>query len=84
MLAPELVISVAMTIEDYGLQHVAHGRAESLFDPKSLWRIPPDINVIPLPPPIRKITKIDLAVLNARRAGNRGTAKRRKTTPVFA
>lgn len=84
MLAPELVISVAMTIEDYGLQHVAHGRAESLFDPKSLWRIPPDINVIPLPPPVRKITKIDLAVLNARRAGNRGTAKRRTTTAVFA
>jgi hypothetical protein len=83
-LVPELVISVAMTVESYGLEEVAHGRAESLFDPNSFWRIPPDINVTPLPLPVRKITKIDVAVLNARRAGNRGTARKRKTTPVLA
>jgi hypothetical protein len=82
MLLPELVISVAMTFENYGLEHVAHGRTEPMFDPESLWRIPADINLTPLPPPDRKITKTDRAVLNARRAGNRGKTKRRRTTPV--
>ena len=72
-----------MSIEDYGLQQTAHGQTEPMFDPESLWRIPGDINLTPLPPPDRKITKTDLAVLNARRAGNRGKAKRRRTTPVL-
>jgi len=84
MLLPELVISVAMTIERYGLEYLAHGRTEPLLDSESLWRIPTDINLIPLPLPVRKITKTDIAALNARRAGNRGTANRRKTTPVSA
>jgi hypothetical protein len=75
MLLPELVISTAMTIEVYGLQFVAAGRTESMFDPETLWRIPTDINLTPLDPPARKITKKDQAVLNARRAGNRGRAK---------
>lgn len=80
MLLPELVISVAMSIEEYGLNQVAHGQMEPMFDPKSLWRIPADINLAPLAPPVRKITKPDLAVLRTRRAGNRGKAK---TTPVL-
>lgn len=84
MLLPELVVSVAMTIENYGLQHVAHGRTEPLFDPESFWHIPPDINVAAISLPARMITRTDVAVLNARRAGNRGKGKRRKTTPVFA
>jgi len=83
MLLPELVISIAMTIETYGLQCVAAGRTKPLFDPESLWRIPPDINLTPLEPSTRKITKKDHAVLNARRAGNRGRRKQHKTTPVF-
>ncbi|MGB6540316.1 MAG: hypothetical protein WBF03_05485 [Xanthobacteraceae bacterium] len=84
MLLPELVIGVAKTIEKYGLRHVPRGRTESLLDPESLWRIPPKINVAAIPLPPRKITKTDIAVLNARRAGNRGRVNRRKTTPVFA
>jgi hypothetical protein len=84
MLLPELVISVAMTIENYGLRRVAHGRREPLFDPESFWHIPPDINVSAIPLPVRRISKSDVAVLNARRAGNRGNASRRKTTPVSA
>jgi hypothetical protein len=82
MLLPELVISVAITIENDGLQQVPHGQTESMFDPESLWRIPSDINLTPLAPPVRNITTTDLAVLKARRAGNRGKAKRRRTTPV--
>ena len=83
MLLPELVISVAMSIEDHGLKQVAYSRTEPMFDPESLWRIATDTNIDPLPPPVRKITKTDLAVLGARRAGNRGKAKRRSTTPVL-
>jgi hypothetical protein len=83
MLLPELVISAAMSIEDYGLKQVPYSRTRPMFDPESLWRIPADINIAPLPPPAREITITDLAVLNARRAGNRGKAKPRSTTPVL-
>jgi hypothetical protein len=49
-----------------------------------LWRIRPDVKVVPVPPPVRKINSKGSAVLNARHAGNRGKSKRRlKTTPVF-
>ena len=83
MLLPELVLAVAVSIEDYGLQQTAHGQTEPMFDRQSLWRIPGDINLTPLAPLDRKLTKTDLAVLNARRAGNRGKAKRPRTTPVL-
>jgi hypothetical protein len=49
-----------------------------------LWRIRPDVNFEPVPPPVRKINSKGTAVLNVRRAGNRAKSKRRlKTTPVF-
>jgi len=82
VLLPDLVISVAMSFEAHGLNHVPYGRTESMFDPESLWHIPEDINLTLLQPPVRKITKADLAVLRARRAGNRGKANR-KATPVL-
>jgi hypothetical protein len=66
------------------LQHLPHARSEPLFDPESFWRVPDSINTVAIPLPVRKITNIDVAVLNARRAGNRGKAKRQKTTPVLA
>jgi hypothetical protein len=84
LLMPELVIAVALTIEKYGLEFVTHSRAEPPFDPESLWRIPTDINVAPISLPVRKITISDVVLLNARRAGSRGQANRRKTTPVSA
>ena len=55
-------------------------RTEPALDPDTLWRIPADINVVPFPPPIRKLRPQDIVVLNNRRAGNRGRAN--KTTPV--
>ena len=67
-----------------GLEFVSYGRIKPLFNPKSLWRIPPDINLTPVSLPARKITGTDVVALNERRAGNRGMANRRKTTPVFA
>jgi hypothetical protein len=84
LLMPELVISVAMDIEKYGLEFISNIGAKPLFDPETLWRIPADINVAPISLPVRNITVSDLVVLNARRAGNRGQANRRKTTPVSA
>jgi hypothetical protein len=82
MLMPDLVIAVALNLEDLGLSVVPHALAEPMLDPETLWRIPPDINVVPVSPPVRKIRRQDLAVLNKRRAGNRGKAKVRKTTPI--
>jgi hypothetical protein len=82
MLMPDLVIAVALNFEDLGLSVAPHVLAEPIFDPETLWRIPPDINVVPVPPPIRRIRTQDLAILNARRAGNRGRANAPKTTPV--
>jgi hypothetical protein len=84
MLMPDLVLAVGLEFERVGLSSVPHGRTEPILDPATLWRIPADINVVPLPPPTRKIRPTDLVVLNKRRAGNRGKAKGHKTTPVFA
>jgi hypothetical protein len=81
MLMPDLVLAVALEFEQRGLSHIPHARTEPVFDPKTLWRIPPDINIASLPPPARKIRSQDLAILNARRAGNRGRASH-ETTPV--
>jgi hypothetical protein len=83
MLMPDLVLAVALEFERLGLGVVPHARTQPpTLNPKRLWRIPPDINVAPLPPPAREIRPQDLAVLNKRRAGNRGKGKVRKTTPV--
>lgn len=73
LLMPDLVVAVAREFERYGLGSDA--RSEPAFDPDTLWRIPPDINVVPFPPPIRKLRLQDVIVLNNRRAGNRGRAK---------
>jgi hypothetical protein len=83
MLMPDLVLAVALEFERLGLDVVPHARTEATLDPETLWRIPPDINVVPIPPPVRQIRPQDLTVLNKRRAGNRGKAKVRKTTSIF-
>jgi hypothetical protein len=75
MFMPDLVIAVALNLEDLGLSVVPHVLAEPIFGRETLWRIPPDINVVPVPPPVRKIRAQDVMVLNKRRAGNRGKRK---------
>jgi len=82
-LVPELVIAVGLKYQQYGLNHVAKGGAEPMFDPDTLWRIPEDIGLESVAPLVRKIFPEELAILNERRAGNRGRANRLKTTPVF-
>jgi hypothetical protein len=82
MLLPDFVLAVALEFERVGLNVVPHARIEPTLDPGTMWRIPPDINVQPLPPPARQIRAQDLMVLHNRRAGNRGKTNVRKTTPV--
>jgi hypothetical protein len=78
-LMPDLILAVAKEFEDYGLV-VSEARPQPAFDPDTVWRIPADINVVPLPPLIRKLRPQDVVVLKERRAGNRGRVN--KTTPV--
>jgi hypothetical protein len=82
LLMPDLVIALGLDFERVGLGVLPHARTEPTLDPETLWRIPPNINVTPIPPPIRKIRAQDLTVLNNRRAGNRGQANIRNTAPV--
>jgi hypothetical protein len=80
LLMPDLVLAVAMEFADYGLGVVAD--VEPVLDRNTLWQIPADINVAPLPPPFRKVRPQDIVVLNNRRAGKRGQAN--KVAPVSA
>jgi hypothetical protein len=83
-LAPDLVAGVALTYQDYGLSSTAKGGAEPMLDSETVWRIPPDINIDPVPPPARRLLSEEIIVLNGRRAGNRGLANRNKTTLISA
>ena len=73
LLMPDLVLGVAMEFERCGLV-VSEARAEPALDPNTLWRIPADINVLPVRPPVRNLRPQDIVILNNRRAGNRGRA----------
>jgi hypothetical protein len=75
LLMPDFVLAVAMEFERHGLGATSNVRAESALDPDTLWRIPTDINVVPIPPPMRPLNSQDIDILNNRRAGNRGRAK---------
>lgn len=72
LLMPEFVIAVALSLQEYGLSHLAEGSDEPMLNRETLWRIPADINVTPVQPPERHLNKEELAVLSERRAGNRG------------
>ncbi len=78
LLMPDFVLAVARSFEDFVLTKVT-SRVGAGLDPETLWRIPEDINVVPVPPPPRTIRVEDTRILNARRAGNRG--RRNKPQP---
>lgn len=71
MMLPDLVLSVGVHLQQYGLNQVPNV-TDGFLDSRTLWRIPENINVTALPPPIRKINGQAIRILNARRAGNRG------------
>jgi hypothetical protein len=76
MLLPDFVLAVGLFLQNYGLANIPQAREEPMLDPETLWRIRPDMNVVPIVPPVRKIDRHGIDVLNARRAGNRGKSKR--------
>jgi len=58
MLAPEAVLGVGKSLQEYGLEVAFHARRDPLFDPK-------------LAPPQCDLTRSDIRILNARRARGR-------------
>jgi hypothetical protein len=82
MLMPDFVISLALSFQEYGLSSIPQSREQPMLDPDTLWRVPPEIGAVAVPPPPRKVDQTGIAILNARRAGNRGKSKVAKTTPV--
>lgn len=78
-LLPDLVLAVSLEFARFGRSKGGDPRLKPALDPATHWRIPDNINVKPLPPPLRKLRPQDIRALNNRRAGNRG---RKKTTPV--
>jgi hypothetical protein len=69
MLAPEAVLAVGKSLQQYGLDVEVHGREDPLLDPETVWRIPDWIKIEALPPPPRKLTTSDApAHRRARRA----------------
>jgi hypothetical protein len=82
MLLPDFVLSLALFLQNYGLANCPHARDEPMLDSETLWRIGPDMNIVEIAPPVRKINQQGIAILNARRAGNRGKRKHRETTPI--
>ena len=83
LLMPDFVLAVAMEFERQGLAVASSARTEPALDPDTLWRIPADINVVPIRPPTWLLRPQDLDILENRRAGNRGRA-RRKTSSTGA
>jgi hypothetical protein len=75
LLMPDFVLAVARPFEEFALRNI-NNRIDAGLDPEMLWRIPADINVVPVLPPSRTIRVEDTRVLNARRAGNRGKRNR--------
>jgi hypothetical protein len=83
LLMPDFVLAVARSFEDFALTKVT-SRVDAGLDGKTLWRIPEDINVAPVPPPTRTIRAEDTRILNARRAGNRGRRNKPQTERPYS
>ena len=75
MLAPEAVLAVGKSLQEYGLEVAVHARHDPLFDPNTSWRIPDWMNVEALAPPQCDLTPSDIRILNARRARRRVEAE---------
>jgi hypothetical protein len=54
VLMPDLVLAVGRSFEEFELTKI-NSRSDAGLDPETLWRIPEDVSVEPVPPPIRKI-----------------------------
>jgi hypothetical protein len=81
VLMPELVLAVGRSFQDFALTKTSN-RVDAGFDPEAFWRIPDNINVVALAPPVRSIRSADKLVLNQRRAGNRGRNNKTQLSPL--
>ena len=65
LLAPEAVIRLAASYQQFGLSLLSHGVHQPLLDPKHLWRVPVPSQLLPLP--ARRLSDSDLAYLTKER-----------------
>jgi hypothetical protein len=74
LLAPEAVIRLAASYQQFGLTSVSHGQRRPLLDPDNLWRVPvpPDV---PLNLPARRLSDDDLSFLTTERRARRKDGK---------
>jgi hypothetical protein len=86
MMMPDFVLALALSLQEYGFNSIPQSREQPMLDPETLWHIAPEMNVVAVPPPVRKVGGVAIAILNARRAGNRGKPTTVATTdaPVTA
>src|SRR5258708_17669538 len=63
MMMPDFVVSLGLSFQEYGLNSIAQSREQPMLDPENLWRIAPEMNVVAVPPPFRKISDEAIAIL---------------------
>jgi hypothetical protein len=66
LMVPEVILAVAMEYQAYGLEAIPHSREETLLSPETIWRIPDEINIAPLAPPVTPMTSAQKALLKKR------------------
>jgi len=69
LLAPEAVISLAASYQQFGLSMLSHGVRQPVLDPAHLWRVPIRPEFLPLP--FRRLADVNLAYLSAERRARR-------------
>jgi hypothetical protein len=74
MMMPDFVMSLGLSLQEYGLRITPQSYEEPMLDAETVWRISPDANVVAVPPPVRKIDQNAIRLLYYRRGGNRGKA----------
>jgi hypothetical protein len=65
LLAPEAVIRLAASYQQFGLSLLAHGLRRPVLDPENLWRVPDPPELLPLP--ARRLSDRDLSYLMTER-----------------
>jgi hypothetical protein len=84
MLMPDFVVGVALFYQRHGLNYLCPHDSKPPLDAALLWRIPENINVEPVRPPLGRLTRPQQLHLRARRAGNRGRITRREDRKLEA
>jgi hypothetical protein len=70
LLAPEAVIRLAASYQQFGLTLISHGQHRALLDAENLWQVPVPPDVL-LPLPARRLSDDDLSFLTTERRARR-------------